>query len=103
MRKNIYLTITILFLFVLTACQSDNENDQTTLDQQNNELRKQITSLENKLVPPKFIITHFEMDYIEDKNELLFNMNYEIDSEIYEILTKDNQEFILYLNTLKTS
>lgn len=103
-----YIWGTILVLFVLTACQSDNENDkrdqssiknieQATVDQLKSESKEQTISLENKLIPPKFIITRFEMNYIEDKNELLFKMNYEFDSEIYEILTEGNQEihFIL--------
>ena len=103
-----YIWGTILVLFVLTACQSDNENDkrdqssiknieQATVDQPKSESKEQTISLENKLIPPKFIITRFEMHYIEDKNELLFKMNYEFDSEIYVILTEGNQEihFIL--------
>ncbi|MBU5594561.1 hypothetical protein KQI76_05235 [Amphibacillus sp. MSJ-3] len=103
-----YIWISILFLFVLTACQPDTENQ--TLDESSNpndisveaeepmsESKEQSVSLEGKLVPPNFSITHFEMKYLKDERLLLFNMNYEFDSEIYDILTDGNQEmhFIL--------
>ncbi|MDY7223362.1 hypothetical protein [Halalkalibacterium halodurans] len=104
-----YIRVTILFLFVLTACQTDIENkklDQTSstnnvsaeAEEPMSESKEQkIVSLEDKLFPPKFSITHFEMTYLKDKNQLLFNMNYEFDSEIYDILTDGNQDihFIL--------
>jgi len=106
MLKNI--GITVIFLLVLTACYSDTEkkdaeqnshkdSEHTMADPTNSESKKQIASLVNKLKPPKFVTTHFDMNYLEEKHELLFNMKYEFDSEIYEILTTGNQElhFIL--------
>lgn len=103
-----YIWVMIFFLFILTACQSDNQTNnkqappsstisERAVNHANNESKKQVQSLENKLVPPNFSITLFEMNYLEDKNELLFKMGYEINPEIYEILTKGNQEihFIL--------
>lgn len=102
-----YIWVTILFLLVLTACESGEKNNQQeqaslnksepTSTNQSIESNEQIPSLENKLVPPKFIITHFDVDYLKEQKELVFYLNYEIDSEIYEILTKSNQEihFIL--------
>ncbi|SEO75542.1 hypothetical protein SAMN04488134_11259 [Amphibacillus marinus] len=104
MRKRIVITLFLISL-VLTGCNSNNGSDlneiegkdQLNTNQGNEELTLQTISLEEKLVPPKFIITNFNMNYSKEKSQLFFDMNYEIDTEIYEILTTGNQEmhFIL--------
>ncbi|WP_067840621.1 hypothetical protein [Amphibacillus sediminis] len=96
--------VMIVTLITLMGCQSNDVeqspveiSDQVITDQVNNEDIELVQSLENKLVPPKFVITDFAIDYLEEEQELLFNMDYEIDPELYNILTEGNQEmhFIL--------
>lgn len=100
--------IAVIFLLALTSCDSNSakkdvvqsshkDSEQTIANYTNNESKEQKISLIDKIRPPKFIITHFDMNYIEEKHEIFFNMSYEFDSEIYEILATGNQElhFIL--------
>lgn len=49
-------------------------------------------TLEKKLLPPKFIITNFEITYDDSKKEVKYIVDYLMDLDIYESLTKGKQE-----------
>lgn len=119
MLKNTTIFVIILTLtLVLTGCASsdtvetpseDKQHNQTqqqqqdkqqnqTQQQQDKQQNKEQTnqddefSLEEKLVPPKFIIKKFTAKYDKAEKEIIYKMDYEIDIDIYDSLTKGNQE-----------
>lgn len=91
-----YIYLLIISTIFLASCNSpENATEKitanSTKDENINIPINKNDSLENKLLPPKFNITHFEMDYVAENKELIFFMNYEIDTEIYEILQSNDQ------------
>ncbi|MGF3103637.1 hypothetical protein [Rossellomorea sp. DUT-2] len=54
-------------------------------------------TLEKKLLPPKFIITNFEIAYDASKKEVKYLVDYLMDLDIYESMTKGNQEMYFSL------
>ncbi|RIW34289.1 hypothetical protein D3H55_09920 [Bacillus salacetis] len=54
-------------------------------------------TLEKKLLPPKFVITNFEIAYDDSKKEVSYLVDYLIDLDIYESLTKGKQEMYFSL------
>lgn len=90
--KTIPLIVTV---FLLISCQNSEgvvEGDHDT----DSETIKTI-SLENKILPPKFNITSFNVDYVDEEVELFFNMGYEIDTDLYDLLTNGYQELYFSL------
>ncbi|MFH0068887.1 hypothetical protein [Peribacillus sp. NPDC056705] len=92
----------IICMSFLMGCNSSektsekNGNNPIESEQNNSSIQKN-KSLENKLLPPKFSITNFEMNYITENKELTFLMNYEIDVDIYEILQENTQKIYFSL------
>lgn len=95
-----YFFSIIIFFILLTGCNIENRNDEKghkEIVTEVKESRVQNNSLENKILPPKFSIISFELDYISEDKELLFLMNYEIDDEIYKILQNEDQQMYFSL------
>ncbi|WP_144560351.1 hypothetical protein [Shouchella miscanthi] len=91
--KTIPLLVTV---FLLISCHNNEgvvEGDHDT----NSETTQPTISLENKIVPPKFNITSFNVDYVDEEVELFFNMGYEIDTDLYDLLTNGYQELYFSL------
>ncbi|KKI91370.1 hypothetical protein WQ54_15210 [Bacillus sp. SA1-12] len=116
MLKNTITLVKIVSLILLLAgCTSLNtdespsknyEENQTLQEQENQTLQEQnkvkinqgdIPTLEKKLIPPKFIIKKFTATYDKSKKEIIYQINYKIDLEIYNILTKGKQEMYFSL------
>jgi hypothetical protein len=87
-----FLSSILICTLVLIGCSITDEkittpsNSSTKTESQNS-----IVSLENIIIPPKFNITHFKMDYLDKNKQLIFTMNYEIDTDLYDILQKGSQ------------
>ncbi|WP_071461414.1 hypothetical protein [Bacillus massilinigeriensis] len=90
--------IIISIIFLVGCNNSENTNEKTadnSIESEQANKSIQNKSLEKKLLPPKFNISNFEMNYFADNKELVFLMNYEIDVELYEIL-QDNKQQIYF-------
>lgn len=97
-----YIYPFIICMFFLIGCSSSENTRETNINktiesEPNNTSTQENNSLENKLLPPKFSITNFEMKYFSENKELVFFMNYEIDVDIYEILQDDHQKIYFSL------
>ncbi|MFJ7756150.1 hypothetical protein ACQKGI_22750 [Peribacillus muralis] len=92
----------IICLFLLMGCSTADKTSEKSVDnpietKQNKSSNQKNKSLENKLLPPKFSITKFEMNYIPENKELTLLMNYEINLDIYEILQEKTQKMYFSL------
>lgn len=97
-----YICPFIICMSLLMGCNSSEKTSERSANnpiesEQNNSSIQKNKSLENKLRPPKFSITNFEMNYIPKNKELTFLMNYEIDVDIYEILQENTQKIYFSL------
>ncbi|WP_285769113.1 hypothetical protein [Peribacillus sp. SI8-4] len=92
----------IICMFLLMGCDTTEKTSEKSVHdpietKQNYSSNQKNKSLENRLLPPKFSITKFEMNYIPENKELTFLMNYEIDLDIYEILQENTQKLYFSL------
>ncbi|OZI11719.1 hypothetical protein CEW92_10500 [Bacillaceae bacterium SAS-127] len=97
-----YLYIFLLCLIFLSGCNSsgDSLKDSTTDSKKSSTTfapTKSKYSLEKKLLPPKFIVTNFDMGYNEERKELSYFMDYEFDTEIYNMLAEEKQKLYFSL------
>ncbi|WP_374055806.1 hypothetical protein [Rossellomorea sp. FM04394] len=119
MLKKTKLFVGILIvMFTLLGCStiektSSSENkEETTAAQQNTAVSQKEEqtgeslaqahldnryTLEKKLLPPKFVITNFEISYDSSKNEVKYLVDYVMDLDIYASLTKGKQEMYFSL------
>jgi uncharacterized protein YceK len=119
MLKNTKMFVVILMvMFSLLGCStleksssSENKNE-TTATQQDKAVSQQEAkpkqdlaqahldnryTLEKKLLPPKFIITNFEITYDASKKEVKYLVDYLMDLDIYESMIKGKQEMYFSL------
>ncbi|NMH68052.1 hypothetical protein HF072_04595 [Bacillus sp. RO3] len=107
----------LIIMFTLLGCStiekpSSSENKkETAAAQQNTAVSQQEETAENlaqahldnrytlekKLLPPKFVITNFEITYDSSKKEVKYLVDYLMDLDIYESLTKGKQEMYFSL------
>ncbi len=91
----------MICFFILTGCNIENENVHEGIDnEKKTPISEDLTdkvSLEEKILPPKFSITSFKMEYISKDKTLLFLIDYEIDVELYNILQSKDQQMYFSL------
>lgn len=77
------------------GANSTEENKNESMQQENKTDEKY--NLEQKLLPPKFFIKNFNATYNKKTKEIIYQMEYQMDLDIYESLTIGNQEIYFAL------
>lgn len=103
-QKKIIYTLILVFVIFLFGCTETlpSKSTETKLENTTEEIKpksipqEQINndkySLEKKLMPPKFFVKKFNASFDETTEEIIYQIEYQMDSDIYESLTLGNQK-----------
>ncbi|WP_144510373.1 hypothetical protein [Bacillus sp. FJAT-22090] len=108
-QKKIVYTLILIFIILLFGCteklpkestetKSENAVEETKTDSiPQEQINNGKYSLEKKLMPPKFFIKNFNASFDETTKEIIYQIEYQMDSDIYESLTIGNQKLYFSL------